>query len=79
MCGLVQELDSGPERCLQRRHELSGVDRHGRNVGRDTDALEREAVVSLPGGELDIAWADDTAEILMSGPAAFVFEGEWLQ
>ena len=41
--------------------------------------LDREVVVSLPGGELDIAWPDDTSPILMSGPAAFVFEGEWLQ
>ena len=41
--------------------------------------LDRETVVSLPGGELDIAWPDDTSPILMSGPAAFVFEGEWLQ
>jgi diaminopimelate epimerase len=41
--------------------------------------LDREVVVSLPGGELDIAWPDDTSQILMGGPAAFVFEGEWLQ
>lgn len=41
--------------------------------------LDREAVVSLPGGELDITWPDDTSPILMGGPAAFVFDGEWLQ
>ena len=37
--------------------------------------LDREAVVSLPGGELRIAWPDDASELLMSGPAAFVFDG----
>lgn len=39
--------------------------------------VDREVVVSLPGGELRIAWPDDGAQLLMSGPAAFVFEGEW--
>lgn len=40
--------------------------------------IDREATVSLPGGELRIAWPHDTAPILMAGPATFVFEGEWL-
>lgn len=39
--------------------------------------VAREAVVSLPGGELRIAWPADDAPLLMSGPAAFVFEGSW--
>ncbi len=39
--------------------------------------LAREATVSLPGGELRIRWPDDGAEVIMSGPTAFVFEGEW--
>lgn len=39
--------------------------------------VDREVAVSLPGGELRIAWPDDTAQITMAGPAAFVFEGEW--
>lgn len=39
--------------------------------------LAREATVSLPGGDLRIRWPDDGAEVIMSGPAAFVFEGEW--
>lgn len=34
--------------------------------------------VSLPGGDLHIEWTDKTAPIRMTGPAAFVFEGEWL-
>lgn len=41
--------------------------------------IDRDVAVSLPGGELRIAWPDDGAQILMSGPTAFVFEGEWLQ
>ncbi len=36
--------------------------------------VEREVVVSLPGGELRIAWPDDQAQVSMSGPAAFVFD-----
>ena len=40
--------------------------------------VDREVTVSLPGGNLRIAWPGDTAPILMAGPATFVFEGEWL-
>ena len=39
--------------------------------------IDREVAVSLPGGELRIAWPADDAQVLMAGPAAFVFEGEW--
>ena len=39
--------------------------------------LERDAVIRLPGGELRIQWPADDAPIVMSGPAAFVFDGEW--
>ncbi|TDK22739.1 diaminopimelate epimerase [Luteimonas aestuarii] len=38
----------------------------------------REVAVSLPGGELHIAWPGDDAPVTMAGPAAFVFEGEWI-
>lgn len=41
--------------------------------------IGRDVTVSLPGGDLRIVWPDDTAQILMSGPTAFVYEGEWLQ
>ena len=40
--------------------------------------IGRDVAVSLPGGELRIAWPADDAEVVMSGPAAFVFEGEWI-
>jgi diaminopimelate epimerase len=41
--------------------------------------VDRTVRVSLPGGELCIDWPDDAAEVIMSGPAAFAFEGEWQQ
>ncbi|MFC4525643.1 diaminopimelate epimerase [Dyella halodurans] len=34
--------------------------------------------VALPGGELTIDWAGRGQTLWMTGPAAFVFEGEWL-
>lgn len=40
--------------------------------------LQRDALISLPGGDLRIQWLTDDAEIVMSGPAAFVFDGEWM-
>ena len=36
---------------------------------------ERSATVVLPGGELEIEWREDD-QVLMTGPAAFVFQGE---
>ncbi len=33
--------------------------------------------VSLPGGALDIDWPDPAGPVWMTGPAQFVFEGEW--
>ena len=37
--------------------------------------IDRQVTVSLPGGELRIAWPADDAPLSMAGPAAFVFEG----
>jgi diaminopimelate epimerase len=34
--------------------------------------------VALPGGTLRIDWPDAAAQVRMSGPAAFVFEGDWI-
>jgi diaminopimelate epimerase len=36
---------------------------------------DRSVSVSLPGGELRITWPDATAQLMMTGPVAFVFEG----
>jgi diaminopimelate epimerase len=38
--------------------------------------LNREVKVKLPGGELKIAWPDDTSSVWMTGPATHVFDGE---
>lgn len=38
--------------------------------------VAREVTVSLPGGDLSVAWPEEAGEMHMSGPAAFVFEGE---
>jgi diaminopimelate epimerase len=37
----------------------------------------RDVRVSLPGGELRIGWPDASAPITMTGPAAFVFDGDY--
>ena len=34
--------------------------------------------VALPGGTLRIDWPDVASQVRMAGPAAFVFEGEWI-
>ena len=39
--------------------------------------LRDDAIISLPGGDLRIQWPGGDAEIVMSGPTAFVFDGEW--
>ncbi len=37
--------------------------------------VDREVTIALPGGELQVAWPRDDAQVSMAGPAAFVFEG----
>ncbi len=41
--------------------------------------VDRAVTVELPGGNLRISWHDDNAPITMTGPATFVFEGDYLQ
>ena len=41
--------------------------------------VDRTVDVELPGGTLRIDWPHDDATIAMTGPAAFVFEGEWIE
>jgi diaminopimelate epimerase len=41
-------------------------------------SVDREVTIALPGGDLQISWPRDDAPVMMAGPAAFVFEGEWL-
>ena len=40
--------------------------------------IDRNVTIALPGGELQIEWPSDDATVMMTGPAAFVYEGEWL-
>jgi len=40
--------------------------------------LQRDARISLPGGDLRIQWPGDGQPVVMAGPPAFVFEGEWV-
>jgi len=40
--------------------------------------VARRARIELPGGSLQISWEDDAAPVKMTGPAAFVFDGEWI-
>jgi diaminopimelate epimerase len=39
--------------------------------------VDRSVVVELRGGVLEIEWADKNSSVLMTGPAATVFTGEW--
>ena len=40
------------------------------------EKTERQILVHLPGGDLELDWADDN-NVYMAGPAAEVFSGEW--
>ncbi len=47
-------------------------------VLRRSGRVGARVAVTLPGGTLDIAWPGEGAVLTKSGPAAFVYEGEWL-
>jgi len=42
------------------------------------DEVDERVKVTLPGGTLTIEWAGPGHTLWMTGPATFVFEGEWL-
>lgn len=42
------------------------------------DRVDDEVRVELPGGDLRIAWQGPDHALWMTGPATFVFDGEWL-
>ena len=44
-----------------------------------TGRLERKAIITLPGGDLDIEWRVDDNHVYMTGDAVTVFEGELVQ
>lgn len=37
--------------------------------------IDRSVSVALPGGDLQVTWPDDTSQIVITGPAAFIYEG----
>jgi len=39
--------------------------------------LDREAIVTLPGGDLRVRWDASTDRVSQTGPAAFVYDGAW--
>lgn len=41
--------------------------------------IDRQVTVALPGGQLRVSWPSHTQSIQLSGPAEFVFNGEWFQ
>ena len=43
----------------------------------DQRISERQCKIRLNGGDLDISWLDDDADVIMSGAATTVFEGTW--
>ena len=45
---------------------------------RNRDRVGDDVCVELPGGNLRIAWKGPGHTLWMTGPATFVFEGEWL-
>jgi diaminopimelate epimerase len=47
-------------------------------VMRQRGEVDDSVQVELPGGRLQIDWAGPGHNLWMTGPAAFVFEGEWL-
>ncbi len=48
-------------------------------VLRQRDEVNESVLVALPGGNLQIDWPGPGHTLWMTGPAAFVFEGEWLE
>jgi diaminopimelate epimerase len=41
-----------------------------------TGRSNRQLLAHLPGGDLDLEWAEDN-HVTMTGPAVEVFSGEW--
>ncbi len=42
-----------------------------------TKRTGRRLLAHLPGGDLELEWADDSAPVFMTGPATEVFSGDW--
>ena len=42
-----------------------------------TNRTNRELLVHLPGGDLNLHWNEQTNHVFMTGPATEVFTGDW--
>jgi diaminopimelate epimerase len=82
--GFVQQVDRGQLRL--RVHERGSGWTLACGTGacaamavlRLRDEVDERVQVTLPGGTLTIEWAGPGHTLWMTGPANFVFEGEWL-
>ncbi|RDS81618.1 diaminopimelate epimerase [Dyella monticola] len=82
--GFVQKLD--PQHIRLRVHERGAGWTLACGTGacaamavlRQRGEVDEQVQVDLPGGTLHIAWAGPGERLWMTGPATFVFEGEWL-
>ncbi len=82
--GFVQQVDRGQLRL--RVHERGSGWTLACGTGacaamavlRLRDEVDEKVMVTLPGGTLTIEWAGPGHTLWMTGPATFVFEGEWL-
>lgn len=82
--GFVQKIDRGQLRL--RVHERGSGWTLACGTGacaamavlRLRDEVDEKVQVTLPGGTLTIEWAGPGHTLWMTGPATFVFEGEWL-
>jgi diaminopimelate epimerase len=82
--GFVQKL--GPRHVRLRVHERGSGWTLACGTGacaamavlRQRGEVEAQVQVDLPGGSLQIDWAGPGERLWMTGPASFVFEGEWL-
>lgn len=45
-------------------------------IGRQFYQMDEKIRVSLPGGDLEVEWPDNSATIMLKGPAVFVYEGQ---
>ena len=81
--GFVQKL--GPGRLRLRVHERGAAWTLACGTGacaamavlRHRGEVDAQVQVELPGGTLQIDWAGPGERLWMTGPAAFVYEGEW--
>lgn len=85
-----QRVNAGYLQVLDRRHILLRVYERGAGetlacgsgacaavvAGVTRGLLDREVTVTTRGGDLGISWAGEGAPVMMTGPAATVFEGE---